>query len=117
MTENELDKVLTAPLPEIPDDGFSQRVLLRAMEERTRRERNTTVAIAGAGVLLCALMPFTRFGQAVDSLAIRFGHRLTDAANNAIDLSSISSLSMTIAFTAGALTLALLLVQSFPVRR
>jgi hypothetical protein len=62
-------------------------------------------------------MPLTRFGRAVDNWAIGFGRDLTNTANRALDLSSMSSVSMPIAITAGALALALLVAQSFPARR
>ena len=124
MTEFDLDKALMAPLPEIPDDGFSQSVLVRAIKENARRERNATIAVAGSVALLCAMMPFTKFGQAVDQWAIGFNHDLSVLANNAPDLWSaannalnLSSLSAPLAVTVGALTLAMLVTQAFPARR
>jgi len=124
MNESELDKALMAPLPEVVDDGFSQHVLVRVLEEKARRERNITFGVAGAGVLLCALMPFTRFGQAVDHWAIGFGNGLTDGLTNAAanamskaDALNLSSLSMPLLITAGALALTAVVLQAFPARR
>ena len=124
MTEYDLDRALMAPLAEIPDDGFSQAVLVRAIKENAKRERNATIAVAGSLALLCAMMPFTTFGQTVDQWAIGFGKGLTDSLTNAAanamtraDALNLSSLSMPLAITAGALTLALLVTQAFPARR
>ena len=127
MTEYDLDKALVAPLREIPDNGFSQAVLMRAIKENTRRERNAAIAVAGSVALLCAVMPFTKFGQAVDQWAIGFGRDLSSLADNATNPTNLwsladsalnlSSLSLPLVITAGALTLAMLVTQAFPARR
>ncbi|MFZ1988691.1 MAG: hypothetical protein WAW96_02870 [Alphaproteobacteria bacterium] len=124
MTEYDLDKALMAPLPEIADGGFSQAVLVQAIKENARRERNVTIAVAGSVALLCAMMPLTKFGQAVDQWAIGFGRDLSGLGDKTTNLWSLvgdtlnfSSLSLPLAITVGALTLAMLVAQAFPARR
>lgn len=115
MTENELDLALSAPLAEIADEGFSQNVLLGVLSERARRERNFVLAMSGAVALSCALMPFTRFGQAVDSWAIGFSRDLLSVADGAMSGAlNMSSLSLPLAVTAGALAVAVAVMQSVP---
>ena len=110
MIDKELDAVLSAPLAEVPDGGFEQRLMLRAMEISIRRERNLTFAIAGSAALGCALMPLTRTGQAVDRWALDFGNQLMSAVNNAAGAYDFSS-SLPLAATIGALVIAALVTQ------
>ena len=110
MIDKELDAVLSTPLAEVPDGGFEQRLMLRAMEIKLRRERNLTLAIAGGVALVCALMPLTHVGQAVDRWALDFGNQLMNAANNAASAYDLSS-SLPLAAIAGALAVAALVTQ------
>lgn len=59
---NELDALLSDPLPEIADRGFLARVVNRIAAEHIRRNRvEADVAIAGV-VAVLAFLPFTYFG-------------------------------------------------------
>ena len=118
MTENELDAALVAPLPEIADAGFSQRVFVSVMAEKARRERNCVFAVSGVIAVLCALMPFTRFGAAVDDWTISVSHDLSAVADKAMSSGfEAYGLSVPLAMTAGALALVLAVMQVLPSRR
>ena len=110
MIDKELDAVLSVPLAEVPDGGFEQRLMLRAMEISIRRERNLTFAIAGSAALGCALMPLTSTGQAVNHWALDFGNQLMSAASTAASAYDLSS-SLPLAAIAGALAVAALVTQ------
>ncbi len=111
MNEVELDKALSAPLPEMIDGGFSDRVMMRAVADKARRERGIVFLLAGFAAILCALMPLTPFGQVVDDWAFHFGRELSRAAD---DASNLANLAVPLALAAGALTLAALVMQSIP---
>jgi len=66
----DLDEVLSKPLPEIADNGFSHTVMLRVMERRARRMQLIGALAAGALVVFCLAMPFTAVGQAVNIWAL-----------------------------------------------
>lgn len=56
---NELDELLSAPLPSIADNGFSVRVTLRVEQEQFRKKiTNQGIIIAAVLVLLLAALPF-----------------------------------------------------------
>jgi hypothetical protein len=70
---DDLDKLLATPLPEPADNGFSDRVLVRLLDEELRRRRRETVLLTlGVAAISCA-MPFTSVGQAINHWAIDLG--------------------------------------------
>jgi hypothetical protein len=52
---DDLNTLLSAPLPDIPDNGFSRRVMVRI--ERVRR-RDAAVSVAAIGLAALAAVPF-----------------------------------------------------------
>jgi hypothetical protein len=52
-----LDEMLSQPLPDVPDDGFSARVIVRVKAEE--RRKNIAIVVAGvtSAVLICLLLP------------------------------------------------------------
>lgn len=68
MTEN-LDALLSLPLPDMSDNGFSDRVAARIELRRLRRDRLITEVYVGLVVLVVLVLPFTPLGAAIASLA------------------------------------------------
>lgn len=82
---NEIDELLSRPLPDVPDDGFSARVLARVRTEQ-RRGWWRVAAVAAACVLLSVLLlPLDAIGREVgaalpyvaDSWPVRLAAALT----------------------------------------
>ena len=94
---SDMDKALSAPLTEISDGGFSDAVMVRLMEMRARRARLIVEAVAGVAALVCLAMPFTTFGQAINRWVL--------------DL--VQEMSTPLAVAAGAVVVAVLIVQLF----
>jgi fatty acid desaturase len=93
----DLDKALAAPLTEIPDRGFSDAVMVRVLAMRARRAQFIVEAVAGVVALVCLAMPFTKFGQAIN--------------RQVLDL--VQQMSTPLAVAAGAVVVAVLIVQHF----
>jgi len=62
MAEN-LDMLLSRPLPETPDNGFSGRVTAQIVLQQLRRDRFKTEIYTGLIVLGVLVLPFTPLGQ------------------------------------------------------
>jgi hypothetical protein len=62
---DDIDRLLSAPLAEPADDGFSLRVMLRTEAVRMRAELAETFVWIVAAAALLALLPLTAAGQAV----------------------------------------------------
>lgn|SRR5690348_1612855 len=89
MNERNIDALLSTPLQELDDDGFSRVVVARALEQTLRRRRQlegtvlsvaalgsiATLATTGAGALLARLAP-----EIIMSPAIQIGFVLTVAS-------------------------------------
>jgi hypothetical protein len=87
----ELDAMLSAPLAEVPDDGFSARVLARTASRASWRDRVTLFAPVAA---VAAVLPFVP------------GAKLTDAALHVTPLIA-NSAALSLAAAAIVLTLSL----------
>jgi len=61
----DLERLLSRPLDEPADAGFSARVLVRAHEMDTRRIYLETTAMIAAGACVVALLPFTDAGRLI----------------------------------------------------
>ncbi|MBI3678315.1 MAG: hypothetical protein HY243_17025 [Proteobacteria bacterium] len=60
---SDLEALLREPPSDMPDDGFTAKVVSRIAEARIRRARNEAL-VMGAGVAAAlALLPFTDFGK------------------------------------------------------
>jgi hypothetical protein len=55
MTDDDLDTLLAAPLPDVADDGFSARAMARMRQEQMRWD---LVMMLGPALALLALVPF-----------------------------------------------------------
>jgi len=62
MTDS-LDELLSQPLADVPDSGFSARLAARLEMERLRRERLRAEIAAGVIILAVLILPFTGIGQ------------------------------------------------------
>lgn len=67
---NELDALLSQPLPAVPDNGFSARVMARL-----QRNEQKNLALRCGGVLLaasvlCLLVPLAEFADAMNRLVL-----------------------------------------------
>ena len=60
---DELERLLSRPLAEIHDNGFSNRVAAQMELQRLRRERLVTEICIGLVVLAGMVLPFTAFGR------------------------------------------------------
>jgi hypothetical protein len=63
-----LDRFLSQPLAEIPDNGFSDRMAALLEVQRLRRERLRTEVYAGLVLLAVMVLPFTPPGQTIASV-------------------------------------------------
>jgi len=59
----DLDLLLSHPLPETPDNGFSNRVIAEIALQQLRRDRFKTEIYSGFIVLAVLVLPFTPLGQ------------------------------------------------------
>lgn len=66
MTEN-LDTLLSRPLPAMPDNGFSARIAAQVELQQLRRGRFLTELYAGLVVLAALVLPFTPFGRVMSA--------------------------------------------------
>lgn len=68
-----LDEMLSQPLPDVPDNGFSERVIAR-VEGESRLKSLAIVIAAIAGVtLLCLLVPMPEFTASVGVALLQVG--------------------------------------------
>lgn len=58
-----LNMLLSQPLPETPDNGFSNRVMAQMELQQLRRDRLKTEISVGLVVLAVLVLPFTAPGQ------------------------------------------------------
>ena len=62
---NDLDRLLSQPLPAVADDGFSTRVMRRLRVEQLRGHWKTAAAVAVCVVLMIAVLPLHAIGAAL----------------------------------------------------
>lgn len=66
---NDLDQLLSRPVADVADDGFSHRVMTRILAEQRRRDAVAWVATAACALLVLPFLPLheiaVMFGQAV----------------------------------------------------
>lgn len=60
-----LENLLSAPLPEVPDHGFSAKVMARIDAEQ---QRDTLLRTIGMGVASAVVIPFLPIRQIVEAL-------------------------------------------------
>jgi len=72
MAEN-LDLLLSRPLAETPDNGFSNRVIAEIALQELRRDRFKTEIYSGLIVLAVLVLPFTAPGRLLAASAATAG--------------------------------------------
>jgi hypothetical protein len=60
---SDLDQLLREPPREVPDDGFTAKIMVGIAQARIRRARLETVSLTAGVVAVLALLPFTDFGK------------------------------------------------------
>ena len=73
MTESELDRLLTAPLAEIGDRGFSANVTESVARLQREREYWIMAALFAAGAILLAQLPLVSLGNTLEKVTWELG--------------------------------------------
>ena len=81
---NDLDALLSRPLPAMPDNGFSARVMAEMQLRQLRRERLRNEILAGLVVLVVMILPFTGLGRMAGPGFTQFGMALSSLALGAV---------------------------------
>jgi preprotein translocase subunit SecY len=68
-----LDEMLSQPLPEVPDNGFSARVIVRVKREERVKAVAIVIAAVAAVTLLCLLVPMPAFTATIGVAVLKFG--------------------------------------------
>jgi hypothetical protein len=68
-----LDEMLSQPLPEMPDNGFSTRVVARVKAEERRKAVAAVIAALAGVTLLCFLVPMPDYTAAIGVALLQFG--------------------------------------------
>lgn len=66
---SDLDTMLHEPLTEMPDNGFTAKVVSAIAEARIRRARLEAVTLSAGVAAVLTLLPFTDFGQMLQQQA------------------------------------------------
>ena len=78
-------RVLSQPLPPVPDKGFSNRVMAEMQLRQLRRERFRNEVLMGLVVLMVMILPFTGAGRMLAAPAFtQFGIILSGLALGAV---------------------------------
>jgi hypothetical protein len=95
---NELDVLLSKPLTEIADGGFTDGVMSRIVKRRARAARNEAILLSAVAASVCLMLSFTQVGRVVNDWAVQMG----------------DTLSVPVAAAVGALLLARFVAQMLP---
>jgi len=68
-----LDELLSQPLPDVPDNGFTARVLTRVKAEERRRAVAIMIATVIGVTILCLLIPLPVFTAAIGLTVFQLG--------------------------------------------
>jgi hypothetical protein len=85
---NDLDALLSQPLPSMPDNGFSARVMVEMQLRQLRRERLRNEILTGLVVLGVMILPFTGLGRMAGPAFSQFGMALSSLALGAVLVAS-----------------------------
>jgi hypothetical protein len=72
MTDN-LDSLLSQPLPPVADAGFSGAVALRALHEMERSKRLDQLVLLLTGAVILAALPLTQPMAAIEAVTVGLG--------------------------------------------
>jgi hypothetical protein len=70
MTDNDLDRLLSTPLPPVEDTGFSHGVMAHVAAAQQRRMLLETVAIVLGVTLLLAFLPVAPLAKAIQAASL-----------------------------------------------
>jgi hypothetical protein len=70
----DLDALLSQPLPDVADDGFSAAVALRALREVERNKLLDQLVLLVAGATVLAALPLAHFGAAIETVTVSLGN-------------------------------------------
>jgi hypothetical protein len=70
MTENELDALLSAPLPSVADDGFTSRIAARLSRSEFRFEALQWTAIAAGSLAIAVSVPWGSLPLLVEKFTV-----------------------------------------------
>lgn len=68
-----LDEMLSQPLPDVPDNGFTARVITRVKAEERRRAAAIMIATVIGVTILCLLIPLPVFTAAIGLAMFQLG--------------------------------------------
>ncbi len=68
-----LDELLSQPLPDVPDNGFTARVITRVKAAERRRAAGIMVATVIGVTILCLLVPLRVFTAAIGLTVFELG--------------------------------------------
>jgi len=91
---NDLDALLSRPLPVVADDGFSVSVALRALREGERNKLLDQLVLLLTGTVVLAALPLTYFGATIERVTVSLG-------NSAPVALAFAALVLTTAFVRG----------------
>lgn len=68
-----LDEILSQPLPDVPDNGFTARVIARVKTEERRRAATIMIATVIGVTALCFFIPLQVFTAAIGLMVFQLG--------------------------------------------
>ena len=71
-----LDALLSQPLSEVADDGFSAAVAARALHEAERHKLLDQLVLLLTGGVILAALPLGRFGAAIETVTVSLGNSI-----------------------------------------
>jgi hypothetical protein len=93
MTDN-LDSLLSQPLPPVTDAGFSNAVALRALHEMERSKLLDQLILLATGAVVLATLPLAHLGAAIETVTMSLGNSTPVAL-------AVAALVLTAAFMRG----------------
>jgi polyferredoxin len=85
-----LDEMLSQPLPDVPDDGFSSRVMVRVEAVERRKLVEIVLISVIAAILVCLLLPLRAMAGDLAAGVIQMG--LTPAFGIAVVVLAVTFL-------------------------
>lgn len=90
----DLDALLSQPLAEVADDGFSAAVAHRALREEERHKLLDQLVLLLTGAAILVALPLGHFGAAIETVTVSLGN------SRPVGL-AFAALVLTIAFVRG----------------
>ncbi|MBS0277678.1 MAG: hypothetical protein JSR81_08645 [Proteobacteria bacterium] len=93
---DDLDALLSRPLPAVADDGFSAAVARRALQEMERHKLLDQAVLLLTGAIILAALPLTHLMAAIETVTLRLGNAYPVAL-------AFAALVLTLAFMRGVI--------------